>query len=133
MLKCNGIPIEKEGKYYTFEMPKGGAMITAEFESTADTGGVNGTDVKWELSNGDKLKVGQTTRLFILDEDNNIVPTSKVKFTSAKPTIASVSNTGTIKALKEGHVNINVEVMTKGGGRVKKAVAIEVASTDAVS
>ncbi len=132
-LKCNGIPIEKEGKYYTFEMPKGGAMITAEFESTADTGGVNGTDVKWELSNGDKLKVGQTTRLFILDEDNNIVPTSKVKFTSAKPTIASVSNTGTIKALKEGHVNINVEVMTKGGGRVKKAVAIEVASTDAVS
>lgn len=132
-LKCNGIPIKKEGKYYTFEMPRGGAMITAEFESTADNGGVNGTDIDWELSNGDKLKVGQTTRLFVLDEDNNIVPTSKVKFTSAKPTIASVSNTGIITALKEGHVNINVEVVTKGGGKVKKAVAIEVASTDAVS
>lgn len=132
-LKCNGVPIKKEGKYYTFEMPRGGAMITAEFESTTDTGGVNGTDVKWELSNGDKLKVGQTTRLFVLDEDNNIIPTSKIKFTSAKPAIASVSNTGIITALTEGHVNINVEVVTKGGGKVKKAVAIEVLSTEAVS
>lgn len=132
-LKCNGTPIKKEGKYYTFEMPRGGAMITAEFESTADSGGVNGTNVDWELSNGDKLKVGQTTRLFLLDEDKNIIPTSKIKFTSAKPTIASVSNTGIITALKAGHVNINVEVVTKGGGLVKKAVAVEVSNTDAVS
>lgn len=132
-LKCNGIPIKKEGKYYTFEMPRGGAVITVEFESTGDSGGVEGTDVTWELSNGDKLKIGQTTRLFLLDEDNNIIPTSKIKFTSAKTAIASVSSSGIIKALKEGHVNINVEVVTKGGGKIKKAVAIEVSKSEPVS
>lgn len=131
-LKCNGEPITSRNGYWPFKMPQGGAMITAEFEYTSTSGTIKGTDVKWELSNGDKLKIGQTTRLFLLDTDDQIIPSSKIKFTSKKPTIASVSSTGMIKGLKAGYVNIEVTV-TGGSGKITKQIPVEIVKTDVVS
>lgn len=131
-LKCNGTAIKYENGWYTFEMPRGGALITAEFELTGGSTSIDGTDVTWELSNGDELKVGQTTRLFLLDADNHIIPSSKITYKSDKATIASVSGTGVITALKEGNTVITVKV-TGGSGEITKKISIEVIRTDVAS
>lgn len=131
-LKCNGIAIKSENGWYTFEMPRGGALITAEFEITGGNTSIEGTDVTWELSNGDALKVGQSTRLFLLDTDNNIIPSAKIKYSSEKPTIAKISDTGVITALKEGSTVITVKV-TGGTGEITKKINIEVVKTDVAS
>lgn len=140
-LKCNGEPfvkkkaneypdfyIDEEG-YYTMVMPKGGAVINAEFEITGGSSAIVGTDVTYEFSNGDELKIGQTTRIFVLDADNKIIPASKVKFVSDKPDIAKVSSTGMITALKEGLAHIDM-TLTGGNGEITKRATIQVRKSD---
>lgn len=131
-VKCNGevVKQDKEG-FYTFPMPQGGAVVNAEFENTGGSTSIVGTDVTYEFSNGDELKIGQTTRVFLLDADQKIIPTSKIKFESDKPDIAKVTSKGMITALKEGLAHITMTV-TGGSGEIIKVATIQVRKSDVV-
>lgn len=139
-IKYNGIEIIRDSENnYPFIMPKGGARVTAEFENISGSSTINGTDVTVEFSNGSdgesraELKVGQTTRIFLLDGDHNVIPTSKIDFSSDKPAIAKVDKkTGMVTALKEGLAYINIKV-TGGNGPILKQVTIHVTKTDVES
>ncbi|MBD5522946.1 MAG: leucine-rich repeat protein [Lachnospiraceae bacterium] len=138
-IKYNGIEIKSKDYIWSFIMPKGGARVTAEFENISGSSAINGTDVTVEFSNGSdgesraELKVGQTTRIFLLDGDHNVIPTSKIDFSSDKPTIAKVDEkTGMITALKEGLAHINIKV-TGGNGPIPKQVTIHVTKTNVES
>lgn len=130
-LRCNGIPIDKDsdGEFYIFTMPVGGAYVTAEFERTGKDESQNtlgsGDDIKSELSNGNELKVGQTTRMFLIDTSpqagDSVIASSKIKFSTSDKKTASVSNDGTIKALKKGTAYITAEFSDNSN----KSVAIE--------
>ncbi len=132
-LRCNGRTMQKkDGKYY-FEMPVGGAVITAEFRAnTPDT--IKGQKVTVEFSNGTplqngrtdeygclgvELKVGQTTRLFLLDEDGSPIPATKltaVKSNNEK--VVKIDKNGVITAAgTEGkeRAATNVTLQVKGG------------------
>ncbi|MBD5520087.1 MAG: leucine-rich repeat protein [Lachnospiraceae bacterium] len=145
-LRCNGTPIGKDSDgEYTFTMPVGGAYVTAEFERTSqDNKNTLGSasDIKYELSNGGspkvgqttQLKVGQTTRLFLIDTSaqagDSVIESSKIKFTSKNTSVASVSDNGTIKALKKGTAYITAEVLDCNNTRVTRGVDIEVVDAE---
>ncbi|MBD5487930.1 MAG: leucine-rich repeat protein [Lachnospiraceae bacterium] len=139
-VKYNGIEIIKDKEYnWSFIMPKGGARVTAEFENISGSSSIVGTNVTIEISNGSdggdraELKVGQTTRLFLLDGDHNVIPASKIDFSSDKPEIAKVDNaTGIVTAMKEGTAHINIKV-TGGNGEIPKQVTIHVSKTEVES
>ncbi|MBD5514093.1 MAG: leucine-rich repeat protein [Lachnospiraceae bacterium] len=134
---CNGAKLAFDKQLQMcFEMPKGGALLLVEFETIGGSTAIEGTDVTYEFSNGSdgegraELKIGQSTRLFVLDVEGNVVPPSKVKFTSDKPAIAKVDDsTGTVTALKEGLANIEMRV-TGGNGEIIKRAAVHVSKTD---
>lgn len=112
-LRCNGEPVQKdETKRYCFTMPVGGVIITAEFAPKA-TDKIKGTKVTVEYSNGEptyvknsngeltcngvSLKVGQTTRMFLIDEDGEAIPSSKIEsIESSEKKVATVSKSGVI-------------------------------------
>ncbi|MDE6661939.1 MAG: leucine-rich repeat protein [Lachnospiraceae bacterium] len=133
-LRCNGTPIDKDsdGVFYTFTMPVGGAYVTAEFERTGKDENQNTLgsedDIKSELSNGNELKVGQTTRMFLIDTSpqagGSVIAPSKIKFSTSDKTKASVSNDGTIKALKKGTVYITAEFTDNSSKSVSKEATI---------
>lgn len=146
-LKCNGKPIAqgKDGMY-SFSMPKGGALLTAEFglkdSSQEKTLGID-ADISVELSNGATmnsknevdgalLKVGQTTRFFLIDskDGNRTVKASKIKFTSKKPEVASVDANGVIRALKEGKAEITAKVNGYDGVEITRSIVAEVSAAD---
>lgn len=139
-LKCNGVKIvynQKDG-WYSFAMPTGGAVITAEFEDRAGSTTITGTKFTYEFSNGSdgdggaELKIGQETRLFLLDVDNKVIPTSKVKFSSDKPTIVKVTDNGVVTALKEGLAHIEMRV-TGVNGEIFDSAPVHVSKTDVAS
>lgn len=146
-LKCNGklITQNKDG-VYSFAMPKGGALLTAEFEpkdsSQEKTLGID-ADISVELSNGAVmnsknevdgalLKVGQTTRFFLIDskDGNRAVKASKITFTSKKPEVASVDANGVIRALKEGKAEITAKVMGYDGVGITRSIVAEISTAD---
>lgn len=139
-LKYNGLEIvyNKQDGWYSFKMPTGGAVITAEFEDTAGSTTITGTRFTYEFSRGSdgdggaELKVGQTTRLFLLDVDNKVIPTSKVKFSSDKPTIAKVADNGVVTALKEGSAHIVMRV-TGVNGEISNEALVHVSKADVSS
>lgn len=139
-LKYNGLEIvySKQDGWYSFKMPTGGAVITAEFEDTAGSTTIIGTRFTYEFSRGSdgdggaELKVGQDTRLFLLDVDNKVIPTSKVKFSSDKPTIAKVADNGVITALKEGSAHIEMRV-TGVNGEIRDEALVHVSRADVSS
>ncbi len=132
-LKCNGKPLKRENGNYYFTMPEGGAVITAEFRRSGTLDQITGQKVAVEFSagvplqNGEEddygylgveLKLGQTTRLYVLDEDGGTVPASKLKLTSTNTKVATVDSRGIITAVGTGNAQaasaaIKVEV---GGG-----------------
>ncbi|MCM1088493.1 MAG: leucine-rich repeat protein [Muribaculaceae bacterium] len=142
-LCCNGVPIvkNKQGDN-VFKMPRGGALITLEFTSTSANNYIKGIakDVRYEFSNGEvllagngvELKVGQTTRLFLVDtsDKNSVIPTSKITFKSNKKEVATVSADGTIKALKKGSATITTTVLSRLGDKIEKNFYIEVVKAD---
>ncbi|MCM1211987.1 MAG: leucine-rich repeat protein [Blautia sp.] len=142
-LRCNGVPITKnKDNDYVFKMPKGGALITAEFTTSSGSKNINALkdEVKYEFSNGDllpagngvELKVGQTTRLFLVDtsDNNSVVSTSKITFKSNKPTVASISSNGTIKALAKGSATITTTVKGRDGADINKNLYVDVVMAD---
>lgn len=143
-LRCNGTPIsgpDSEG-YYVFKMPVGGAYVTAEFESTGKDESKyikgNANDVKCELSNGNILKIGQTTRMFLIDisaeADNEIIPSYKITFTTNDKKVATVSADGTIKAVKKGNTSITAQVLDRNGKEVyvRENIQVEEADVDSL-
>lgn len=139
-LKCNGVEIaySRQDGWYSFKMPTGGAVITVEFEDTAGSTTITGTRFTYEFSNGSdgnggaELKVGQTTRIFLLDVDNNVIPTSKVKFSSDRPAIVKVSDNGVVTALGEGTAHIEMRV-TGVNGEIPAEALVQVSKTDVSS
>ncbi len=132
-LRCNGQTMQKkEGKYY-FEMPAGGAVITAEFRANTPDN-IKGQKVTVEFSNGTplqnglmdewgylgvELKVGQTCRMFLLDEDGNPISTAKLAAVrSDNEKVVKIDKKGVITAVgtdggEKASANVTVEV--KGG------------------
>lgn len=113
-LRCNGAPIKRDEKgRYVFEMPVGGAVITAEFrKKTPDK--IEGQKVTVEFSAGEPirdgekdeigylgvaLKVGQKTRMYVMDgETGKVVPSSQITYRSSNTKVATVSAGGVITA-----------------------------------
>lgn len=140
-LKCNGTAITAKNKVYTFKMPIGGAVISAEFEYTNSAVNIKGFEenVSTELSNGNELKIGQTTKLFLTSDhpnDDGLIPTSKIKYSispNSSKSVASVAADGTIKALAEGTTVICATVKDGNGAEFTKKVTIVVSSADVSS
>lgn len=141
-LKVNGTAITAaSGGYYTYKMPIGGAVVSAEFAYTNSSVRINGTaeNVSTALSNGRQLKVGQTTRLFLTSDhpqDENLIPTSKITYSvspTASKSVASVASDGTIKALAVGSTVILAKVKDSDGQDITKTVTITVTSADVES
>lgn len=138
-LKCNGTVIGAKNGVYTFTMPVGGAVISAEFEYENSSVAIKGfeNNVSTELSNGDELKVGQTTKLFLTSDypgDDNLIPASKIEYSIspyASKSVASVASDGTIKALAVGDTVICAKVKRDGNGNsFTKTVTIRVSAAD---
>lgn len=151
-LKCNGQPLKREKGAYYFTMPEGGAVITAEFSSgTPDQ--ITGQKVAVEFSagvplnngkqdeygyRGVELKVGQTTRLYVLDEDGKTVPASKLKLTSTDSKVATVDSRGLITAVGTGNAQtasaeIKVEVVGGDGNKINFQRTVSVRAAEAES
>lgn len=152
-IKCNGEPLKEEkgaegepSKLY-FEMPVGGAVLTAEFENIASSNRIDGldSDVSVEISNGEvipgadgevirvNLKAGQYTRMFLTDAkaDHKAIPSSKITFQSTKKSIATVAGDGTIHAIKKGQTDIIAKVSDTNGKTITRTVRVNVESADA--
>lgn len=113
-LRCNGEPIRRDDKgRYVFEMPEGGAVITAEFRKNA-LDKITGQNVTVEFSTGEPirggekddiwslgvaLKVGQKTRMYLIDAAGETVPAAKIRYTSKNTKIATVTAGGIITAV----------------------------------
>lgn len=139
-IKYNGIEIQSKDYVWSFVMPKGGARITAEFKSKLGSSTIVGTELTVEFSNGAdgtdraELKVGQPTRMFLLDREHHVIPMSKAEVSTDKPTIVKVDKkTGVITALKEGLAHIDIKVTSDSGQIIPKRVTIHVSRTDAAS
>lgn len=148
-VKCNGVVLNKNssGKYET-KMPMGGAMITAEFELMGGDANTLGTenDIRVEISNGipDRvtdgsvgevtLKVGQTTRMFLIDEkdENKAISSSKItyKVEDADPAGAVKVNAGIISAVQEGNATVRASVKSANGNLVTKDLVVKVIRAD---
>ena len=151
-IKCNGDPVKEEkgasgeaSKLY-FEMPVGGARITAEFASTASNNRIEGQeqDVKVELSYGDvttdsngavrqvTLKAGQYSRMFLTDaqDDNKAIPSSKIAYRCSNTAVATVAGDGTIHAIKQGYCQIDAKVTGGDGTPFTKSVRVDVTTSD---
>lgn len=144
-LKYNGkvINADKNG-VYSFAMPMGGALITAEFESinAGKTLGID-SDISVELSNGATvnsknevdgaaLKVGQSTRMFLIDgkDGNRAVKTSKITFTSGKTSVATIDAGGVIRAVKAGKAEITASVIGYDDKKIVRSIIVDVTSAD---
>lgn len=148
-LRCNGKTMQKkDGKYY-FEMPVGGAVITAEFRAnTPDT--IKGQKVTVEFSNGTplqngrtdeygclgvELRVGQTSRIFLLDEDGSPIPASKlVAVKSDNEKVVKIDKNGVITAAgTEGkeRADATVTLQVKGGDGSKITINRTISVTTA--
>lgn len=153
-LRCNGKTLQKkDGKYY-FEMPVGGAVITAEFRAnTPDT--IKGQKVTVEFSNGTplengltdeygylgvELRVGQTTRLFLLDEDGSPIPAAKLtSVKSDNEKVAKIDQNGVITAVgteDKERADATVTVQVKGGDgskiTIKRTVSVTTAKAESI-
>ena len=137
-LKCNGQPVQQEKGAYYFTMPEGGAVITAEFRSgTPDK--IKGQKVAVEFSagvplrNGEEddygylgveLKLGQTARLYVLDEDGESVPASKLRLTSSDSEVVTIDKRGVITAVGTENAQVTsavIKVEVTGGDGKKIA------------
>lgn len=123
-LRCNGEPVQKDDqKRYYFTMPVGGVIITAEF-TPEKTDKIVGKSVTVEFSNGEptdrgvSLKVGQTTRMFLIDESGEAIPSSKIQsIESRNPKVATVTKSGVITAVgTNGRAAAEAEIVATVNG-----------------
>lgn len=118
-LRYNGKTMEKKDGKYFFKMPTGGAVITAEFRANTPDN-IKGQKVTVEFSNGTpmrngatdqygyvgiELKVGQTCRMFLLDEDGNPISATAAKLSTNNQNVAKIDKNGVITAVGTGGKN----------------------------
>lgn len=149
-LRCNGTPLKKENGKYVFNMPEGGAVITAEFRAnTPDK--IDGQNVKVEFSAGEalqngkqdangclgvELKVGQTSRMFLLDGNGASIPSNKITFSSKDTKIATINSSGLITAVGTGSgekadTTVSAEVVGGDGRKILINRTISVRTSEA--
>lgn len=149
-LRCNGTPLKKESGKYVFNMPEGGAVITAEFRAnTPDK--IDGQNVKVEFSAGEalqngkqdangclgvELKVGQTSRMFLLDGNGASIPSNKITFSSKDTKIATINSSGLITAVGTGSgekadTTVSAEVVGGDGKKILINRTISVRTSEA--
>ena len=126
-LKSNGETVLQDAeKRYYITMPYGGTVITAEFRQkdvTDKIEGITRSDIKIEFSNGEpiesdgvELKIGQTTRMFLLDKSGKTITTSQIKeISSDRTSVAKVSANGVITAVGVGTAYISVTLIGGDG------------------
>lgn len=154
-LRCNGEPVQKdENNKYFFTMPVGGVIISAEF-APKTTDKIAGKAVTVEYSNGEpmyvensngeltcngvSLKVGQTTRMFLIDEKGEAIPSSKIQSIESSVTkVATVTKSGVITAVgtngsEKGEAEITAIVNGEDGTKVPVLQKIIVVDADAAS
>ncbi len=143
-VKSNGETLQKDKGSYVLTMPFGGTVITAEFRKTDFADRVEGTtdsDITIEFSNGEpiqpdgvELKIGQTTRMFLLDKSGKPISSSQIQEIVSKDTkVAKVSSTGVITAVGKGTAKIEVTLLSEAGNtflvrRTIRVVEAEIAS-----
>lgn len=152
-LRCNGERIKSVNGKYSFDMPVGGAVITAEFRKNA-LDKISGQKVKVEFSTGEPiqggekddiwdlgvaLKVGQKTRMYLIDETGAVVPAAQVKYSSRNTKIATVSASGIITAVStDGADSADAVITAKligGDGReitVNRTVSVTMAEVQSI-
>lgn len=150
-LRCNGKAMQKkDGKYY-FEMPTGGAVITAEFRANTPDN-IKGQKVTVEFSNGTplqngtvdqygylgvELKVGQDSRMFLLDEDGNPIPETKlIAVKSSNDKVAKINKNGVITAAgtegkDKASATVTIELKGGDGNLITINRTVSVVSVDA--
>lgn len=147
-LRCNGKAMQKKDGKYFFEMPVGGAVITAEFRAKTPEN-IEGQQVTVEFSNGTpmkngatdshgylgvELKVGQTSRMFLLDKDGNPIPATKLSdVKSNKEGVAKVDKRGVITAVGIGTAQITVKLKGGDGNDIIFSRTVEVKAVEAKS
>ncbi len=149
-LRCNGeeIDYDKNRRVYYFEMPNGGAAITAEFEYIDATNIVPGdestidgrlsSDVNYDYERKIAyMQEGQSAKFYLTNSAENKttrIPASKIKYRVEKNStkgVISVDAEGEVKALKEGTAIVEAVVNTNGG-EVIKYVTIVVKKASAI-
>lgn len=128
-VKCNGEAASYKDGFYMFNMPVGGATITAEFKSNGEVVTVDGdeTTIEGRLSaeadydakeNTGYLKVGQSAKFYLTNSKTGSVgriPASKVTYIvtpNSERGVVDVFSDGTVKALKEGTASVMASVTT---------------------
>lgn len=152
-LRCNGKAMQKKNGTYYFEMPAGGAVITAEFRAkTPDN--IMGRKVTVEFSDGTplqngatdeygylgvELKVGQTSRMFLLDEEGSPIPAEKLSDVKSKnENIAKIDKNGVITAVgtagkSKASTSVQVKVNGEDGHPITINRTVDVKTTEAKS
>ncbi|MDE5716618.1 MAG: leucine-rich repeat protein [Lachnospiraceae bacterium] len=121
-LRANGeiLRADEKGIYYV-TMPVGGIILTAEFSQDASEK-INGleNDVTVEYSNGEEIdngveiKVGQTTRIFLIDKSGEPIGTSKIlDISSSDEKVVKVSKSGVVTAAGAGTATVKIKL--RGG------------------
>lgn len=143
-VRANGLIVQPEKGSYYVTMPLGGIVISAEFsQDTAEkVVGQENNDITVEFSNGEiiksgneaigvEIKVGQTTRMFLIDKSGAPVSASQIKtISSAKTSVAKVSNSGVITAVGKGTTTITVTLIGGGGNPIVIPRNIRVVEAD---
>lgn len=138
-LRANGEVLQAEkGKYYV-TMPVGGIVITAAFskEGSETVNGRDG-DIVVEYSNGEpidngvEIKVGQTTRIFLIDKSGTPIDASKIKtITPSDTSVVKVSKSGVVTAAGAGTAIITIVLLGGDGKEITLQSRIHVVEADA--
>ncbi len=147
-LRCNGeeIDYDKSRDVYHFNMPDGGAAITAEFEFIDKENIVEGnkdtiegrlsSDVDYDFErNIAYMQEGKSAKFYLININSGKVtriPASKVTYRIAQGStkgIVSVDSEGEVKALKEGTAIVEAVVRTNSGEVIKDVTVVVKAST----
>ena len=140
-VRANGEIVQPEKGYYYVTMPLGGIVITAEFRRNQSAETVEGQEITVEFSNGEstesgvEIKVGQTTRMFLIDGSGKPVSASQIKeIKSDAPSVAKVSDAGIITALKKGTAKITVTLTGSAGIDIviTRLISVSEADVDAI-
>lgn len=151
--EANGVALsyvelpDKSGSFWRFSMPRGGALIFQEFIIAAEANKTKGfaNALRATVSEGEfsydslgdvtsvDIKVGQSTRMFILDGDdgNRAVDSSIVTFKEISNAgfvklETSGAQKGTIRGLKTGTAIIVAQVTDAAGKKVEKELHVNV-------
>lgn len=141
-LRYNGNVLTLTENKYSFEMPLGGALVTAEFRLKSKEKKIAGTDFDITFSNGTidernsnviKLKLGEKSAIILIDTyDGSVIPSEKITYdyvSSQDAQIVTVNTSGGLTPLKTGDGKLKVSVTGKDGKIITKTLVVSVSSS----